>query len=121
MSFAKHVSYETVWRALFNYWEPSRQIRVNGRDYISYVTVYPRPKLNMVVVEALEDREELYFRTFLGKPPEESETQEETERFWEDVGKAVDPKYRVPGPELEARIIAVLEELEAGMLPHAVG
>ena len=63
--FSRYVSYGTVYRATFNYWEPSFPINKGTRRFTVYHTKYPvQPEPNLVVIEANDDREELYFRAF---------------------------------------------------------
>lgn len=111
--FSKYVSYKTIWRATFNYYEPSFPIEKNGRRFTVYHTRHPSPpKPNLVVIEANDDWEELYFGTFLGKHSGECETEEETHEFFEKVKKIIDPEFKVKGEELEKRILEFLDEIE---------
>jgi len=75
--FAK-VSYDTIYRATFNYWEPSFPIDKNGRRFRVYHTKYPvKPEPNLVVIEAYDNLDEMYFRAFLGKHSGECKTESE--------------------------------------------
>ena len=63
--FVKYVGPDTVDLATFNYHEPSFMIDKGERRFTVFHTRYPQnPQPNLVVIEANEDREELYFRTF---------------------------------------------------------
>jgi len=111
--FSKYVNYEVTARATFNYWEPSFPIDKDGRRFTVYHTKYPvRPEPNLVVIEANDDPEELYFRTFLGKHSGECETEEQAQPFFEEVKKTIDPKFRIKGKDLEKRILNFVMEID---------
>jgi hypothetical protein len=113
--FAKYVSFETIHRATFNYWEPSLRIDKNGRNFTVYHTKYPvQPEPNIVVIEAVDDREELYLRAFLGKCSGECETESEAQPFFDELRKSISPEYRVKGRDLEKRILKLLDEVDQG-------
>jgi hypothetical protein len=111
--FSKYVSYETIYRATFNYWEPSLRIDKDGRNFTVYHTKYPvRPEPNIVVIEAVDNREELYLRAFLGKHSGECETESETQLFFNELRISVSPEFRVKGRDLEKRILKLLDEVD---------
>lgn len=113
--FAKYVSFETIHRAAFNYWEPSLKIDKNGRNFTVYHTKYPvQPEPNIVVIEAVDDHEEFYLRAFLGKHSGECETEIEAQPFFDELRKSISPEYRVKGRDLEKRILKLLDEVDQG-------
>ena len=117
--FSKYVSYETVWRATFNYWEPSFGIDKDGRRFTVYHTKYPvRPEPNLVVIEADDDREELYFRAFLGKHSGECETENEAQPYFEEVRNSISPEFRIKGRDLEKGILNLLAKVNKGQFSN---
>ena len=110
------VSYETIYRATFNYWEPSLSIDKDGRSFRVYITKYPvRPEPNLVVIDAYDNPDEMYFRTFLGKHGGECETESETQQFLDEIRKTISPEYRMADEkDLEKRILKLLDEVDKG-------
>ena len=116
MSFVKYVSYPTIEKAGFNFWEITFEIQVNREGYHVYHTQYslgPRP--NIIVIEKMENSEELYLRSFLGKHSGQCATEEEAQPFFEKIKKAVSAEYRVKGNELERRIKKILREVDESL------
>jgi hypothetical protein len=112
--FAKYVPYETIYRATFNYWEPSHLIDKDKKRYTVYHTKYPvKPEPNLVVIEANDDPKELYFRAFLGRHSGECETVSEAQPFLDELRRTISPEFRVKGKDLERQIIAVLDQVDA--------
>ncbi len=117
--FAKYVRFETISRATFNYWEPSLLIEKGRKKFIVYITKYPfHPEPNLVVIEAWHNREELYFRAFLGKHGGECETEKETQNFYKQLKKTISPEFRVKGTDLEKRILNLLDEVDKGQFSN---
>ena len=119
MSFAKWVSYDTIYRATFNYWEPSMGIEKNGRDYTVYHTQHPNTNVNLVVLEGFRmhrdghKRCDLFFRTFPGKHSGQYNTLAEAEPFFEELRITASRKYRVTGKELDKAILNAVKQLES--------
>ena len=117
--FVKHVSFETVNIAGFNYWEPSFPIDKDGRQFVVYHTKYAlRPEPNLVVIEARDDREELYFRAFLGKHSGECETESEAQPFFDEVRRSISPEFRIKGKDLEKKILDTVKSVREGRFPN---
>ena len=113
--FTKYVSPETAYRATFNYYEPSFPIDKDGRNFMVYHTKHPVwPEPNIVVIEAIDDREELYFRAFIGKHSGECETESEAQPYYEEIRRSISPEFRVSGRYLEKRILQLLDEIDKG-------
>ena len=110
------VSYETINRATFNYWEPSFSIDKNGRIFRVYHTKYPvRPEPNLVVVEAYDNPDEMYFRAFLGRHSGECEAEGEAQEFFDEVERTISPEFRVADEkDLERRILKLLNGVDKG-------
>jgi len=119
MTFPKWVSLEAVLRAGFNYWEPSLGLDKNGKKCTVYHTKFYMGNANLVVLEYLREhsdgykRREFFFRTFPGKHSGEYETLEEAEPFFEELRKTFSRKYRIPGKDLEERILQSVKEIES--------
>lgn len=116
MGFVGHVSYETIYRACFNYWEPSFIFDIRKRKFIFYHSKHPiEPQPNIVVAESLMDNSEIYLRTFLGKSSSECVTEEETKHFFKELKKTVSPLFLISETDLEKAIEKVVDDLERGI------
>ncbi|GEM_PF-6582932 len=114
--FAKYVSPDVVFRATFNYYEESISFEKDGQRFTVYHTKYPvPPEPNLVVIEAGSDKEELYFRAFLGKYSGECGTEEEEDRFSDELSKIISPEFRIEGKNLERKLIETLDRIDAGL------
>ena len=112
MGFSKWVSPEVAYKATFNYYEPSFSIERCGRRFTIYHTKYPAPpEPNLVVIEAEDNLNEFYFRTFLGKHGGECETDEETKLFFKEIERTISSEFRIEGIYLEERILQVVNSV----------
>lgn len=111
------VSFETICRATFNYWEPSLLINKDDRIFRVFQTKYPiSPEPNLVVIEAFRDPREAYFGSFVGKNGGECETEKETQKFYRKLRNIISPEHRVNNAKnLERKINELIDKIDVGI------
>jgi len=112
-TFPGLVNYETIYRAGFNYWEPSFGRTFNGQDFKVYICGQGmnqgQPNIIVGSRKLKDNTYEWHFGSFVGTPIGES-NREEAEFFLKKVDEILGPENIVSGHSLQDRILEIVEK-----------
>ena len=115
----EQISFETVYRAGFNYWEPSYGYAKGASSGEIFHTQLPDSDINIIVVQLRRSddkrtRTDLYFGSFRGKHTGQCESEQDPayKAFWRNVKAVTTRPNRIATRDLEETILSVVEKHE---------